>query len=171
MKTYLKSKIFPVFGFIFISISMFSCRYGYDDPYPIDQSSFIVEQEIPLKNFDAVDMGSAFRVFIRKGVSFSIIVKGDHYDIEDLEAKVTSGKLNIKYKNYRNNRFEMIFYITMPNFTSCSFYQAAYVEIDNFNENVISIKGSGASSIFLDSDAKDWNIELSGASDLEIIGQ
>lgn len=171
MKTYLKSKIFPIISLVFISISLVSCRYGYNDPYPIDQSGFMVEQEIPLRNFDRVDMGCAFRVFIRKGSTYSIIAKGDQYDIEDLEAKVTSGKLNIKYKNFRNNRFEMIFYITMPNFTSGTFYQAAYAEVDNFIENSISIKASGASSLFIDSDAKNWDIELSCSSDLEMIGQ
>jgi Putative auto-transporter adhesin, head GIN domain len=64
----------------------------------------------------------------------------------------------------------MIFYITMPTFDCGSFYGAAYAEIYNFNENNISIFGSGASTIYIDSDSKYWDVKLSGASDLEMVG-
>jgi Putative auto-transporter adhesin, head GIN domain len=163
------TKLFIVLLVLVTTVS--SCRFGYDDPFPIDQSNNIIEERIPLNNFNRIEMGNSFRVFVRKGANFSIIAKGDQYDIQDLEAAVNSGKLRIKYRNNANRRYEMIFYITMPTLTEANFSGVTIAEITNFNENKITINASGASDVFVDSDAKIWDIDLSGASILEMLGQ
>ena len=163
------TKLFIVFLVLATTVS--SCRYGYDEPYPIDRSNNLIEEIIPLTNFNRIEMASSFRVFVRKGGNFSIIAKGDQYDIEDLEAAVNNGKLRIKYRNNTNKRFEMILYITMPQLTEASFSGASIAEITNFRENKLTINASGATDVFVDSDAKVWDINLSGASFMEMQGQ
>jgi Putative auto-transporter adhesin, head GIN domain len=97
MKTKPTSK--TVILIFIISLIAQSCRFIDNEPYPLNQSNRIIEEVIPLNNFDRVEMGNAFRVFIRKGSKFSIIAKGDINDVNDLEAKVIDGELNIKYHN------------------------------------------------------------------------
>ncbi len=170
METTLKSQIKTFICILLLSTILFSCRFGYVDPYPISNSNYITEQNIPLSNFNKVEIGGSFNVFVRYSSKFSITAKGDKYDIDDLEAKVTNGKLAIRYKNNSNRRYEMTFYITMPSFVSGSFSGNSYAEIYNFNEKNIDIQTSGVAKVYVDSDAKNWSVDLSGASNLEILG-
>ncbi|MES2797955.1 MAG: head GIN domain-containing protein [Bacteroidota bacterium] len=171
MKSSTNSRILSIATISALLFLATSCRFGLNDPYPIGQSNEVIEQQIPLNNFDAVEIGNAFKVFIRKGNNFSIIAHGDRLDVQELESFVTNGQLKIKYKKHRNVRFEMSFYITMPYFKEGNFYGASYAEIDNFNENKISLELSGASTVFVNSDAKNWDVDLSNASILELLGQ
>jgi hypothetical protein len=164
-------KLRPVAAIVTLVIFISSCRFGLNDPYPIERSSNLIEEQIPLQNFDRIEMGNAFEVYVKKGSNFSIKAVGDSYDIADLEAIVNNGKLKIKYKNNVNRRFEMKFYITMPRLIEANFYSAVLADITNFSENKIRINASGASDIFVDCDAKYWDIDMSGASVIEIKGQ
>ncbi len=164
-------KIGPIVAISAFVLLISSCRFGLNDPYPIERSNNVVEEQIPLQNFDRIEMGNAFEVYVKKGSNFSIKAVGDSYDIADLEAIVNNGKLKINYKNNINRRFEMKFYITMPRIIEANFSEAVIADISNFNENVMVIKASGASDIYLDSDAKYWDIDMSGASVIEINGQ
>jgi hypothetical protein len=171
MKTNLISKFKSILIFLVIVASLTSCRFGLSDPYPIGKSSNIVEEVIPLKNFDRLEIENSFKVIIKKGAYFSIIAKGDSYDIADLEAIVSSGKLKIRYKNNPNNRYEMTVFITMPHLAEANFYGSVLAEITNFSENKIRINTSGAADVYVNSDANTWDIDLSGASVIEMKGQ
>jgi hypothetical protein len=164
-------KIRPIVAIVTLVIFVSSCRFGINDPYPIERSNNVIEEQIPLQNFDRIEMGNAFEVYVKKGSNYSIKAIGNSYDIADLEAIVSNGKLKIKYRNNVNRRFEMKLYITMPRIVEANFSGAVLADITNFNENKISINATGASDIFVDSDAKYWNIDMSGASVIEIKGQ
>jgi hypothetical protein len=171
MKTAAKTNKISFALLFILLITVSSCRFGFDNPYPISQSNDIIEQVIPLKNFDRIEMGNSFQVFIKSGPVFSIVAKGDRIDVEDLEAKINNGKLKVNYKYNDRKRYEMAIFITMPHLIGANFYGASYAEIDNFNENTIVLDASGAASIFVNSDAKNWDISLSGATLLETIGE
>ena len=166
--TFPKFKIIIAVSFIILSLS--SCRLGFNEPYPLSSSNNVVEEVIPLQNFNRLEMGNAFKVYVKRGNNFSIIAKGDDYDIRDLEALVTNGLLKLRYKNYVARRYQMIVYITMPHLVEANFSGAVWADITNFNENEMFINASGATDIFIDSDAKYWEIDLSGASNLEVLG-
>lgn len=171
MKTNIISKTKSIFAIALIILSMSACRYGNNDPIPLNRSNLIIEEVIPLNNFDKIEIGSAFDVFVKRGNNFSIVAKGDENDIQDLEASVNNGKLRIRYRNNASRRFEMKIFITMPRLVEANFYGAAFGEITNFNENKIIIRASGASDLFVDADSKFWQVDLSGASKLELIGE
>lgn len=154
-----------------IAITTSSCSFAFDEPYPLNNSNNVIEEKITLNNFNRIEIGNSFKVYVKKGANYSIITKGDQYDIDDLEAFVNNGKLNVRYKNNSNKRFEMILFITMPNLIEANFSGAVIADINYFNENKIKIKASGASDVFVDSDAKIWDIDLSGASILELQGE
>lgn len=164
-------KLRPIVAIATLVIFVSSCRFGLNDPYPIERSNNVIEEQIPLGNFDRIEMGNAFEVYVKKGSNFSIKAVGDSHDVADLEAIVNNGKLKIKYRNNVSRRFEMKFYITMPRIAEANFYGAVLADITNFNENKIIINASGASDIFVDCDAKYWDIDMSGASVIEIKGQ
>ncbi len=170
----MKTNLFPnVKNLILIIVSVFflsSCRFGLEDPYPLGQSNQIVKEQIPLVNFERIEVNNALNVYVKKGFNFSIVAEGDKLDLADLEAFVNNKKLVIKYKNFVKRRFEMNIFITMPHLSEANFSGASIAEITNFNENHMAIRASGASDIFIDADATNWDIELSGASILEIHG-
>lgn len=170
----MKTNLFPnANNLIFIIVSLFflsSCRFGLEEPYPLGQSNQIVKEQIPLVNFERIEVNNALNVYIKKGASFSIVAEGDKLDIADLEAFVNNKKLVIKYNNFVKRRFEMNIFITMPHLSEANFSGAVIAEITNFNENYMNIKARGASDIFIDADATNWDIQLSGASVLEVHG-
>ncbi len=172
---HMKTNLFPKTKILILVISttlfLSSCRFGLEDPYPIGQSNNIVKEKIPLVNFERLEVSNALNIYVTKGSNFSIIAEGDSYDLADLEAFVSNKKLVIKYKNFIKRRYEMNLYITMPHLTEANFSGASIAEISNFNENYLAIRARGASDIFVDSDATNWDIELSGASILEIYGR
>lgn len=170
MKTSLFAPFKTIIALSIIVFTVSSCRFGVNDPYPLSSSNLVEEQRIPLQNFNRIEMGNAFKVFVKRGNNFSIIAKGDSYDLDDLEAFVTNGLLKIRYKNFVNKRFEMIIYITMPHLNEAYFSKAVVADITNFNENDLFISVSGASDIFVDSDVKYWEVDISGGSNLEIMG-
>jgi hypothetical protein len=168
MKTNSLPKIKAFFAISIFAIYLTSCRFA--DPYPIDRSNNVVEEVIPVQNFDRVEIGNSFKVFIKKGANFSVSAKGDQNDIINLEAIVNNGKLKIRYKTYTGRRYEMALFITMPNLTEADFSGSTIVEIINFNENKLKLYGSGNSDIYVDSDAKIWDVAISGNAVIEMKG-
>ncbi len=170
MKTYHISKIKNIAILASIILLVSSCRFGLNDPMPLNQSNIVIEEPIPLTNFDRIQTENAFNIFVRKGSNFSIVAKGDQYDLADLEALVNKSELKIRYKNFLKNRYQMNIHITMPHLVGVDFSGATIAEIYNFNENKILIFAKGASDIYIDSDAKTWQGDISSGTYLEIVG-
>jgi hypothetical protein len=143
-----------------------SCRM-YDSPWEYD--AVIVEEQIPLSDFDGLLIGNGMRVEIKKG-PYSIMARGDQNDIADLLAKVDKGDLSIKYNNNRR-RYEMYLYISMPDLSYATFSGGAKATINGFNNKHLCIEASGGSDVYVDSDATIFDVASSGGATLEIYGR
>ena len=137
------------------------------DPQDPDNETF------NLRDFDQLEMGSAFNVRVRQSGQFSVFVRGDRRDIRDLEAFVDrSGKLVVRYRNYRIRRYDMDIDITMPVLRGVDFSGATKSTIEGFtNTRELDNELSGASKSTIDGDWERVSIDLSGASNLTLHGQ
>jgi len=143
-----------------------ACRYRED--YGALQEG---EKTIQLDNFQKLEMGHAFVIEVKQGTEFSIQAKGDKRNLEDLEAMVSDGKLRIRYKNSANRHYTTYLYITMPHLEEVDFSGASKATITGFSE-ITSFKMilQGASMCQMQLSAANFDLNISGASKLEIVG-
>jgi hypothetical protein len=137
------------------------------DPLNSDSRTFDV------RNFDQLEMGNAFDITVRQSGQFSIFVRGDRRDIDDLEVFVDrNGKLVMRYRNWRLRRYDMEVDITMPVLTGVDFSGAITSTITGFGKiRNLEVALSGASKSAFDGDWERLNINVSGASNLILKGQ
>ncbi|MRS64336.1 head GIN domain-containing protein [Larkinella terrae] len=152
--------------FMLALVSLTSCDFERIGPYEEDDRSY------GLTNFDRLDMGSAFNITVRAGSSYSIEARGNRRDLDDLDIFTSNGTLRAKYRNNsRNRRYDMNITITMPTLRGVDFSGAARSDVSGFQGlRELDIKLSGASRASFDLDADRTNIDLSGASDLDLEG-
>lgn len=151
-----------------VSLSLFlvSCR---DKAGPYEETT----KTYPLANFDRLDMGSAFRIEVRKGTAFQVEVRGNRRDVDDLELNVRNNTLEIQYDRdrQRDRRYDMFITVTMPTVRAVSFSGASRSTISGFTDlQALSIGLSGASRSTALVNATSLSADLTGASDLVITG-
>lgn len=163
-------KSLVIFLFALLALFAQSCVFISEGTLtPLDPTS----QTFNLRDFDQLEMGNAFDVRVRQSGQFSISVRGDRRDVQDLDVYVDrSGKLVMKYRNWRVRRYDMEVDITMPTLTEVDFSGATTSTIEGFtNGRTLDVELSGASKSVIDSDWDRINVDLSGASDLVLHGQ
>ena len=163
-------KSLVIFLFAILALFAQSCVFISEGTLtPLDPTS----QTFNLRDFDQLEMGHAFDVRVRQSGQFSISVRGDRRDVQDLDVYVDrSGKLVMKYRNWRVRRYDMEVDITMPTLTEVDFSGATTSTIEGFtNGRTLDVELSGASKSVIDSDWDRINVDLSGASDLVLHGQ
>lgn len=159
------------FLFIFVLLSGFfqSCVFIDGRLEPLDNDS----RTFDLRDFDQLEIGNAFDITVRQSGQFSIFVRGDRRDIQDLDVYVDrSGKLVMRYRNWRLRRYDMDVEITMPTLRGIDFSGATNSSISDFgNIRDLDVELSGASKSTIDGDWDRVNVNISGASDLNLRGQ
>jgi hypothetical protein len=149
-----------------LSSFLVSCR---EDAGPYEETT----KTFPLANFDRLDMGSAFRIEVRKGTAFQVEVRGNRRDVDDLGLNVRNNTLEIQYdrNRQRNRRHDMFITVTMPTVRAVSFSGASRSTITGFTDlQALSIGLSGASRSTAIVNAASLSADLSGSSDLVVTG-
>jgi hypothetical protein len=147
-------------------VAMLSSCKRYSEPWEYNET--IVTEFIPLRNFDGVLVGNGIDVHITKG-SFDIQATGYQSDIDNLEAFVKNGNLEIKYRSNRRHK-GLELHISMPNISFADFTGGVAASVEGFKNNHICINASGGSDVLVDADAKDWEISLNGGSVIDVLG-
>jgi hypothetical protein len=163
-------KVSAIFLFVLSVTLLQSCIFiGEGSLTPLNSDS----RNFDLRDFDQLEIGNAFDVRVRQSGQFSIFVRGDRRDIEDLDVFVDrNGKLVMRYRNWRLRRYDMDVDITMPVLTGIDFSGATDATIDGFgNIRNLDIELSGASKSVIDGDWERINLDVSGASNLILHGQ
>lgn len=164
-------KVHQLFIFaLFLSIFQ-SCIFVDSDARlnPVNSDT----RDFDLRGFDQLEIGNAFDIRVRQSGQFSIFVRGDRRDIEDLDVFVDrSGKLVMRYRNWRIRRYQMDVDITMPVLRGVDFSGATNSVIEGFGRTTdLDVQLSGASKSTIDGDWDAITLDISGASDLNLHGQ
>jgi Putative auto-transporter adhesin, head GIN domain len=152
---------------IFILTGFSSCIVKIDDPLPAYREQ---EQYYYLKNFDQLNMGSAFVVNVYQGNTFQMQAIGDEQDLDDLDVYVRNGVLYARYVGYSSRRYKMTINITMPSISEVDFSGASDTYIEGFSVRYLNVFLSGSSRLKIDSDVQNLNFNVAGASQLNMIG-
>ena len=163
-------KLSVLFLFALLSVFSQSCVFiGEGTLAPLDSDS----RNFDLRDFDQLEIGNAFDITVRQSGRFSIFVRGDRRDIQDLDVYVDrSGKLVMKYRNWRLRRYDMDVDITMPVLTGVDFSGATNSTISGFGTTRnLDVELSGASKSVMDGDWERVTVDISGASNLTLHGQ
>ena len=127
-----------------------------------------------VSGFNRLAMGSAFKIDVKQGSSFSVKASGRSEDIQDLQATVSGGELKLGYKgnNWNKNRKTVNVSIIMPNLQGIDFSGASTATVASFSGvKNMEIEVSGASRVTMDLKAQKVDMELSGASSLALKGK
>lgn len=130
-----------------------------------------------LRDFDELEVGGIYNVFITQGEDYKIEVKGkDRYKREVL-IKQYGNVLEIDMAGRKwdllkdlDDEFRLDVFITMPGLEKINSKGLSYFEIKDFEVDDIDIDLGGASSGEMNLDAKELRIYLNGASSLDLEG-
>jgi len=146
------------------TVLMTSCWFE-QDPGPIKE----IERDYSFTDFSRLEVGDALNVTVTQGGEYSIHVKGDERNIEDLVVERNNSKLTFKYRpgqRMRNRQYTTYITITMPSLTGADFSGAVTADIAAFEEDAFAMSLSGASMANVKVTATTADFDLSGASKL-----
>ncbi|QHT66085.1 PspC domain-containing protein [Rhodocytophaga rosea] len=136
-------------------------------------------REFKLRDFDRLNIGSAFIVNVRQGDEYNVRVSGKKEDIDDIRASVSGRELEVKFENgnffeRHLNREKIRVDITMPAIAGLHFHGASESTVkgfDNDHSDDVDIQLSGAAQSEIDINARKLTVSVNGAAELELNGR
>lgn len=163
MKTILLKTIFLIGT---LAATLTAC-HDYEDGGPIQYE----EKSFSIADFDRLEIGDAFIIRVEQGNYFSINVRGDRRNIDDLEVLKSGNTLIVRFDEYENRRHETYIDITMPTIEAVVFSGASNSVITGFRDlETFTFSLSGASISQADLQAVNLIVNLSGASIMDLRG-
>ena len=138
-----------------------------EDPGPLQE----VRKDYGILDFDRLEMGSAFHIEVERGNEFSVKVKGDRRNVDDLDVYKSGSTLVIEFEDNANRHHDTFISITMPSLKGVNFSAASISKIRGFeSDGDLDFYLSGASISQLDGDFRAIDLVVSGASSLVLFG-
>jgi hypothetical protein len=139
-----------------------------EDPGPMQET----RKEYALVDFDRLEMGSAFNIEVEQGNAFSVKVKGDRRNIDDLNVYKNGSTLVVEFDDDDANRHhDTYIFITMPSLKGVNFSGASVSKIRGFeSDDDLDFYLSGASISQLDVNYREVDLVVAGASSLVLFG-
>jgi len=144
-------------------ITALSCRVSAQETRKFNASGFT-----------RLSMGSAFKIDVKQGSTFSITATGRAEDLDDLEPSVKGGTFHLGYKNkgWNRNRKTVEVSVTMPALEGVDFSGASKANVASFSGvKSMEIEVSGASQVTMSLKSPKVSVDLSGASSLTLSGE
>ena len=138
----------------------------------VSGSGNVVTREERISGFDKVEASRAFKVDIRQGESFSVVVRIDDNLLDYLILEKQGSTLRIGLKpNLSLRKHTAEAEITMPELTGLELSGACQGKITGFaSGGALRMKVSGASQMRGDIEARDARFDVSGASQMTLSG-
>lgn len=143
--------------------------YITEDPGPVQE----MEKDYAIFDFDRLEVGDAMNVTVEQGDIFSVNIKGDRRNLDDLAVDKVGNTLRVRFVDDRNHNRQHDTYvtITMPSFAGAVFSGAVRATVVGFdNEGAVDLTLSGASTTQFQVHATSLQLRISGASDLYLSG-
>ncbi len=140
--------------------------------------SFSANDQFGLKDFNSIDMKGLFNVRIEKGETYAVEVTGSESERKRYDVYVNGETLVIEYDDKRKffwkrnllNDDRMKITITMPKLRELDITGAGKLDFRGFDEDEVDIKLKGAIVADGELNANTLNVELTGASFLDLKG-
>ncbi len=124
-----------------------------------------------ISSFDAIDVSSAFEIYLTQGNSESLVIEADDNLLDLIITEVKSGTLKIYVKGNVRNVKDMKAFISFKMLDKIELSGACDLFGENtFKFNDIDIESSGASDMEMTFTADKVYLDLSGASEVEFVG-
>jgi len=151
-----------------IILLLLSTSCSNEDPGPLQAD----ERNYAVVDFDRLEIGEAFIIQVRQASYFSIAVRGDRRNLDDLSVNKNGKTLSVKFSDNRGHQHQTYIEITMPLLRGVNFSDASDSRITGFyNLDSIDLLFSDASSSQLDLESSKMNLTLSGASHVLATGK
>src|SRR5688572_25071443 len=121
----------PLFALAFIVLSLIFTSCHHEDPGPLQED----RRDFAVTDFDRLEMGSAFNIVVEQGNSYSVTVKGDRRNIDDLDVYKSGNTLVIEFEDNANRRHDTYIAITMPALKAVNFSGASDSKIRGFESS------------------------------------
>ena len=131
------------------------------------------EKQFNETGFTRIAAGETFNVKVKQGAAFSILAKGCSQELSDLRVSVEqNGTLDIRYNQYKNDRYRVDLEITMPVINSINLSGASKGTVTGFALQPGTFKTilSGEANCTVDGLPALISVEQSGASVLNLTG-
>lgn len=148
-----------------ILFGLLSCET--EDPGPVQK----FDKEFSIIDFDRLEIGSALDVSVEQSNIYSIKVRGDRRNIDDLDLSKSGNTLVIKFDDNSNRIHKTYITITMPYLEGANFSGASTSRISGFeSDDDLDLYISGSSVCQLNAGYREVNLSLSGSSNLLMSG-
>ncbi len=127
-------------------------------------------------NFDEVRLISLFDFEITQGDNYSINLEGDEDDLRKVKVEKRGDELRIEYRTNwkwwkdKNWKRRIKVFIVMPELDHLMVAGACEGDVTGFDDDEISFRIEGASDVFADISSEYTYVDLTGASELTLIG-
>lgn len=134
----------------------------------ISGSGDIIKEKRDVRDFRGVDAGGAMIVEITAGKDYSVELEGDDNILPLVTTEIRNGILHIERKSRTSvwTRNRLIARVTLPALDSVNISGASTATISGVNSEVFNLNASGASKIEISGEAREINVDVSGASKL-----
>ena len=155
MKTFISKNILTAFFLASAAFTFSSCEQTVLRGHGGD-----VTRTRTVGNFDEIDMGGEFEVYLTQGEAKDIVLEGQENVLADIRTVTNNNKLKIDFRSHRVKITDPVrVYITTPNLKALSFSGSNTVRgLTDWKVNDLDLKTSGSGSI---------NLTLIGADEVE----
>jgi hypothetical protein len=148
------------------SISVSSC-VREEDPGPLQRD----ERNYNLQDFDRLEMGDAFVITVVQNPVYSITIRGDRRNLDDLNITRFGSTLKIAYPNNAQRDHTTFITVGMPSLRGASFSGASSSTVSGFNTDAFDLVLTGASIAQISLESRRVDLNISGASRLTVTGR
>jgi Putative auto-transporter adhesin, head GIN domain len=177
MKIILRGKGYLIGSLWVIMFCAIGCKenYDFDNTTNMNTNNNISPDEkevsFDIKDFEEIHLNGGMSIKVMQGATYSLKIKGDLIDIQDLDVAVKANLLQIYYKQAREKRYRMTALMTVPSLRKIKLEGAISSVFDNFqNTKAWSIQLVGASTIEMPINAETLETQISGASAAKLSG-
>ncbi len=133
----------------------------------IEGSGDMETRELNLKEFDKIDVGSAFDLEITLGDEQKVLMTIDDNLWDNLEAEVHGSTLEIGWDRNCDPDGDCTVVIVVRKLKAMDIHGAAEVEIEGYRGDSFTFDVSGAAELEMDGEVDNLEIHISGAAEID----
>ena len=135
-------------------------------------SGNVITQTLPLSDFTKIVVGNSFKVTVKQADSFDVQIKADDNIVEHLDIRKSEDTLVIRLKSGKSTRSATLeAEVSLPQLTGFKLSGASKGTVQGFaSQREFGADLSGASRLSGDIKAGQTDVELSGASSVDLAG-